>query len=326
MQWQPCRYCGQIHQLRQCPAYGKMCSACGKVGHFKKVCCSKRSRAVYEMEQEMSQEYSEGKFKTVSNNSVYMNKSSSMLTAKLETHTGDSKITVPYTLDTGSDGNIMPWYIFKKLFPKVMEAKLKRTIKKHIKSKIYNITVITQLGRCVLIIDYKDNKRKCGFFVVPGNGQVLLGMPDTAALKIINVNIDSIEVASMQRENCNTNIGDIKKWDTRQETQVANKSCTNMDEDLKITDNIIGYSNNNSTNTLTNYFLSSPNMEVDKRKSIELLQIIHSVFNGIGCFKGMFFFLQLKPDSKHYEVPPRHVAYVLQKPFKDELDWLQKCT
>ena len=36
------------------------------------------------------------------------------------------------------------------------------------------------------------------------------------------------------------------------------------------------------------------------------------------------FSLQLKPDSKPYQVPPRHVAYVPQKLFKDELDWLQK--
>ena len=36
------------------------------------------------------------------------------------------KLTVPYKIDTGSDGNIMPWYIFKKLFPRVIEAKLKK--------------------------------------------------------------------------------------------------------------------------------------------------------------------------------------------------------
>ena len=35
-------------------------------------------------------------------------------------------------------------------------------------------------------------------------------------------------------------------------------------------------------------------------------------------------FLQLKPDSNPYQVLLRHVAYALQKPFKDELDWLQK--
>ena len=43
----------------------------------------------------------------------------------------------------------------------------------------------------------------------------------------------------------------------------------------------------------------------------------------MGCFKCTFS-LQLKPDSKPYQVPPRQVAYALQKPFKEELDWLQK--
>ena len=101
-QQQPCIYCGGIHQLRQCPAYGKTCPECGKVGHFKKVCNNKRNRVVNEMEQEMSQEYSEGKIEMVNINPVYMNKNQLMLTAKLDTHTGNNKITIPYTIDTGS--------------------------------------------------------------------------------------------------------------------------------------------------------------------------------------------------------------------------------
>ena len=43
-----------------------------------------------------------------------------------------------------------------------------------------------------------------------------------------------------------------------------------MDEDLKITSNAKRSNSKTSINTLTNYFLSSPNMEIDKRKSIEL--------------------------------------------------------
>ena len=53
-------------------------------------------------------------------------------------------------------------------------------------------------------------------------------MPDTAALNIINVNIDSIEAASMQKENCNTNISDAKKPNTKQETHGAKESCTTL--------------------------------------------------------------------------------------------------
>ena len=39
----------------------------------------------------------------------------------------------------------------------------------------------------------------------------MLGMPDTVALNINNVNIDSIEAVNMQIEKCNTNRSDAKK-------------------------------------------------------------------------------------------------------------------
>ena len=56
---------------------------------------------------------------------------------------------------------------------------------------------------CAVVIKFKNIKKTCVFFVVPGNGQALLGMPDTAALKLININIDSIQVEVVE---CKTNI------------------------------------------------------------------------------------------------------------------------
>ena len=83
----------------------------------------------------------------------------------------------------------------------------------------------------------------------------------------------------------------------------------------------------NQPTQLFNYFYSSKDPEADKRWSNDMTQKIHNtygnVFNGIGCFKGTFS-LQLKPDSKPYQAPPRHVAYVLQKPFREELKRLQE--
>ena len=52
-----------------------------------------------------------------------------MLTAKLDMHTGINKITIPYKIDTGSDGNIMPWYIFKKFFSRFTEAELPKPLR-----------------------------------------------------------------------------------------------------------------------------------------------------------------------------------------------------
>ena len=161
-------------------------------------------------------------------------------------------------------------------------------------------------------------------FVVLGNGQALLGMPDTAALKLINVNIDSIQAEVAE---CKTNTSDIRESNIEQEMHTVEKGCTNTDADSKIKQGANSQSGKDNANKITNYFLSSPNVEADKRKSIKLMQEVHNtfgdVFNGIGCFKGTFS-LQHKPDSKLYQVPLRHVAYALQKPFKEELECLQK--
>ena len=125
---------------------------------------------------------------------------------------------------------------------------------------------------CAVSISYKNNRRKCEIFVVLGNGQTLLGMPDTKALYIINVNIDSIEAESTQRQNCNTNISDAKTSNAKQEMHWEKECCTNTDNSVKNTNNDNGSASNTNTNTLTNYFLSSPNIEIDKRKSVELTQ------------------------------------------------------
>ena len=71
------------------------------------------------MEQNDTQEYIEDDLEMVSINSVCFNKSCSLLMAKLKMPIGRNSMVIPYKIDTGSDGNIMPWHIFKKLFPKV---------------------------------------------------------------------------------------------------------------------------------------------------------------------------------------------------------------
>ena len=154
------------------------------------------------------------------------------------------------------------------------------------------------------------------FFVVPGNGQALLRMPGTAALNIINLNIDSIQV---EVADCKTNI--------KQEMHAVSKGCTNMDTGVNTQQDANGQNDQNNSNKSINYFVSSTNIDADKRKSISMTQKIHDtfgdIFNCIGCFKGTFS-LQLKPGSRPYQVPPRCVAYALQKICKEELEHLQK--
>ena len=158
-----------------------------------------------------------------------------------------------------------------------------------------------QLGTCAVVIKFKTIKKRCVYFVVPGNGQVLLEMPDTAALKIIILNIDSIQVEVAE---CKTNT----KW----EMHVVAKACTNTDRGVKTKQDANDQNSQSNANKSINYLFSSSNVDEDKRKSSDMMQKIHDtfgdVFNGIGCFEGTFS-LQL---------------FALQQPFKEELKHLQK--
>ena len=57
---------------------------------------------------------------------------------------GKTTAEILYKIDMGSKGNIMPLYIFKKLFKNMTEEQLKRSIKGNIKLKTYNRMHITQ--------------------------------------------------------------------------------------------------------------------------------------------------------------------------------------
>ena len=69
----------------------------------------------------------------------------------------------------------MPLHIYKKLFPSITNEQLATTKNKNVPLKTYNKTTITQLGTCTVTVENNNKKKKCRFFVVPRNGQVLLG-------------------------------------------------------------------------------------------------------------------------------------------------------
>ena len=100
------------------------------------------------------------------------------------------------------------------------------------------------------------------FFVVPGNGQALLGMPDTVLLNIINLNIDSTQ---KEIRDCKTNRG--------QETHPDTKDCTNKGAHSAAKQD--GNSQQYQSNKLINYFYSSNNTDADKSKSKAMTQRIH---------------------------------------------------
>ena len=58
---------------------------------------------------------------TVSINSIYLNRNRSLITAHLKRWVGKTVTEIPYKIDTGSKGNIMPLYIYKKNYSKMCQ-------------------------------------------------------------------------------------------------------------------------------------------------------------------------------------------------------------
>ena len=75
--------------------------------------------------------------------SIIFNSKWSVLTANVKTASNQVAITVPYKVDTGSDGNIMPLQLHKRLLPNATKEQLVTTKNKNIQLKTYNIMIIT---------------------------------------------------------------------------------------------------------------------------------------------------------------------------------------
>ena len=77
-------------------------------------------------------------------NFVKFNSNCSAIVANLKLSSNKIIIMVPYKVDMGSDGNIMPLCIYKKLIPRATIEQLVATRDTNIKLKMYNPTTITQ--------------------------------------------------------------------------------------------------------------------------------------------------------------------------------------
>ena len=55
-------------------------------------------------------------------NSINFYNNHSVITANLKTSLNKVVITVPYKVDAGSDGNIIPLHIYKKSFPRAKKS------------------------------------------------------------------------------------------------------------------------------------------------------------------------------------------------------------
>ena len=111
---QRCNYCGSIHPPRQCPAYVKMCAVCRKINHFKEVCRSSRKKKLHRINPHQDEDDVDNmNINSININSITFNSRPSVIAANLNTSSSQATSVVPYKVDSGSNGNIMPFHIFK---------------------------------------------------------------------------------------------------------------------------------------------------------------------------------------------------------------------
>ena len=107
----------------------------------------------------------------------------------------------------GSDGNIMALQIYRGLFPSATKEQLVATTNKKTQLETYNRTIVTQLGIFKVKVEHNNKPEMCKFFVVPGSGKALLGIPHINTLNIITISCNTIDSKETDRAiNYSTNI------------------------------------------------------------------------------------------------------------------------
>ena len=107
----PCGICGLVHNRKQCPAYGKRCHKCNKLNHFSKYCRSsnRTTDAIEQCEDPTDSDDAESLFIDAIKNDTELTLSDCYTTLQVE---GSA---VKFKVDTGSQVNILPLRLYRKL-------------------------------------------------------------------------------------------------------------------------------------------------------------------------------------------------------------------
>ena len=96
-----------------------------------------------------------------------------------------NKTMVHVKLDTGASGNLLPYDMFREIFPQVSVNDLCHSIDDNVFLEAYNKSSIKQLGTCCLTARHGKQLHLCHFFVVPDYCHPILGLNDIHAVNLI---------------------------------------------------------------------------------------------------------------------------------------------
>ena len=183
-QFQLCQYCNRKHAKRACPAFGKTCGYCQKVGHFVEVCRTKKRdeknlHLIEESQADDNQSESSANDLTVLN--IYSapqihnhHQNNWTVSLKINQQLGNFKI------DSGADCNVMSMNLFNTL-----KLQTKDIIKSKSRLKVYNGSKIHPIGKISVTVEYRAKYSVAEFLVVEQNLPNILGLPSCLDLGLI---------------------------------------------------------------------------------------------------------------------------------------------
>ena len=191
-----CRWCGRSRLCRrsECPARDRYCNTCHIKGHFEKVCRQDSTRRinkrqpVHKLEDDDDEEDEEEEDEVTS---VYSFNTLYNLKAMESEHirplwistTATSQVhKVNVEVDTGADCNVIPVYLFSKIFgskqPESSDARI----------QAYGGMPVTIVGKCTVFIHKSDGTQTSAVFqVTHHNGHAIIGRSTSRDIGYVNL-------------------------------------------------------------------------------------------------------------------------------------------
>ena len=191
-----CRWCGRSRLCRrsECSARDRYCNKCHIKGHFEKVCRQDSTRRINkrqpvhkleDVDDEEDKEDEDEITSVYSFNTLYNLKAieSEHIRPLWISTTATSQVhKVNVEVDTGADCNVIPVYLFSKIFGS------KRPESSDARIQAYGGMPVTTVGKCTVIIHKSDGTQTSAVFqVTHHNGHAIIGRSTSRDIGYVNL-------------------------------------------------------------------------------------------------------------------------------------------
>ena len=208
-------------------------------------------------------------------------------------------------LDTCVDVNIMPASVYKLV---LKDPDLKKLAPSTLEVGTYTTDTVKTVGSCVFYLVHLDKKKlhEVTFFVATQDGSVLLSCTTTLGLGFIQprTRLDYLP----PRASLMTSSSDHRK-------KTKSRVCVHSLRQE------VSTQSSKQESTVFNQKQVVPNLVTSKE---QILQRYPDVFDGIGCFPGSPYHVQLDPNVTPKQIPCQPIPVHLKEAFKQEIDKMLK--